>query len=343
LLTGERPFAAEHLAAQARQHIEENPPRASRRNRELPRAVDAVLARGMAKKPEQRWSTAGAFADALEEALTGTGSTRTFPAQAARVGTRGRMRTQRPPAIASLSPTAPASAAAHGPAPPPIFTSVSEPAAGRPKRAAAIAALAAAALAIGVVAGASDHGGTAPPARIARHAAPAQLPKVVVHPVPQHHKPAPPSEAASTTSVAATPRTPDTLEARGHQLMVNGAYTEAIPVLRQAVNAASPADLTYAYALYDLGRSLRLAGDPQAAIPLLEQRLQIPDQTGVVLSELQLARRQAGLATPGSASAQTGAPQDGGAGPLPTGKPAHNPKHHGTQHATDFSAQIQTG
>jgi serine/threonine-protein kinase len=161
-----------------------------------------------------------------------------------------------------------------------------------------------------------------------------QLPKAVVRPAPQHRKPAPspPSAAATTTSVANTPPTPGTLEARGHQLMVNGAYTEAIPVLRQAIDAASRGDLTYAYALYDLGRALRLAGDPQAAIPLLEQRLQIPNQTAVVLSELQLARRQAGLAAPGSASGQTGAPQDGGAGLAPAGSSGHDGKHHGKQH-----------
>ena len=51
--------------------------------------------------------------------------------------------------------------------------------------------------------------------------------------------------------------------------MVGGDYGAAIPVLRQAVAAAAPSSLTYAYALYDLGRSLRLAGDPQAAVPIL--------------------------------------------------------------------------
>jgi tetratricopeptide (TPR) repeat protein len=73
--------------------------------------------------------------------------------------------------------------------------------------------------------------------------------------------------------------------------MLAGAYTAAIPVLRQAIAAASPGDVNYAYALYDLGRSLRLAGDPQAAIPVLQRRLQIPNQTPVVLSELRLTQR----------------------------------------------------
>ena len=69
-LVGERPFTSQHFAAQARQHVEEEPPAASERNRSLPPAVDAVLARGMAKRPEDRWPSAQDFAQALETALT---------------------------------------------------------------------------------------------------------------------------------------------------------------------------------------------------------------------------------------------------------------------------------
>ena len=66
LLVGQRPFGAGELAAQARQHVEEPPPQATARNPALPRGVDAVLARGMAKRPEDRWPSAGAFAEAIE-------------------------------------------------------------------------------------------------------------------------------------------------------------------------------------------------------------------------------------------------------------------------------------
>jgi hypothetical protein len=71
--------------------------------------------------------------------------------------------------------------------------------------------------------------------------------------------------------------------------MVGGEYRTAISVLRQAVSSAPRSSLTYAYALFDLGRSLRLAGDPRAAVSVLWQRLQIPNQRGVVRSELTLA------------------------------------------------------
>ncbi|MBA2513474.1 MAG: serine/threonine protein kinase, partial [Solirubrobacterales bacterium] len=69
LLTGRRPFTAEHFAAQARAHIEDPPPRAGDIRPDLPPGVEAVLERGLAKAPEDRWPTAGAFVDALDEAL----------------------------------------------------------------------------------------------------------------------------------------------------------------------------------------------------------------------------------------------------------------------------------
>ncbi len=70
LLVGERPFRAEHFAAQARQHLDEDPPAASALSPGLPPALDQVLARGMAKRPEQRWASAAEFADAIAATLS---------------------------------------------------------------------------------------------------------------------------------------------------------------------------------------------------------------------------------------------------------------------------------
>ena len=72
------------------------------------------------------------------------------------------------------------------------------------------------------------------------------------------------------------------LNSQGFALMNQGDYDEAIPVLQQAVKSFPPgtSDLNYAYALFNLGKSLRLAGRPDEAIPVLEQRLKIPNQTG---------------------------------------------------------------
>jgi len=94
---------------------------------------------------------------------------------------------------------------------------------------------------------------------------------------------------ASTSTPPSTSTSATALEARGHSLLSAGNASAAIPVLRQAVAAASPGSLTYAYALYDLGHALRLAGDPAAAIPILQQRLRIPNQTSVVQAELDAA------------------------------------------------------
>ena len=80
LLTGSRPFEAEHFAAQARAHIEDPVPAASTRAPELSRAVDAVLERGLAKEPGDRWENAEAFVAALERTVDAdapsTGTTR---------------------------------------------------------------------------------------------------------------------------------------------------------------------------------------------------------------------------------------------------------------------------
>ncbi len=76
LLAGVRPFTGSQPAAQARQHVEEQPAPATTRNRSLPHSVDAVLARGLAKPPGDRWGTATEFAQALEGALSRTATLR---------------------------------------------------------------------------------------------------------------------------------------------------------------------------------------------------------------------------------------------------------------------------
>jgi serine/threonine protein kinase len=84
------------------------------------------------------------------------------------------------------------------------------------------------------------------------------------------------------------------LNDRGYALINQGEYEEAIPVLERAVGALEGSeDITYAYALYNLGNALRLAGRPEDAIPILEARLEIPNQTEVVRSELRRARQDA--------------------------------------------------
>ena len=68
-LTGVTPFARDTDIAIAMAHLHDPPPSASAIRPELPAAVDAVLARGMAKRPDDRYPTSEAFALALREAL----------------------------------------------------------------------------------------------------------------------------------------------------------------------------------------------------------------------------------------------------------------------------------
>ena len=106
---------------------------------------------------------------------------------------------------------------------------------------------------------------------------------------------APPAEAVPSTSASDPGTVGAQLNDEGHSLIQQGRYVEAIPVLRRAV-ASFPqgtTDLNFAYALFNLGHALRMAGHPEKAIPILEQRLGIPDQTETVQAELDAARAAA--------------------------------------------------
>jgi serine/threonine-protein kinase len=69
MLTGTVPFEGDNVLEVLYAHVHRQPPPASGRNAELAPSVDAVLERGLAKDPENRWQTAAAMVDALEAAL----------------------------------------------------------------------------------------------------------------------------------------------------------------------------------------------------------------------------------------------------------------------------------
>src|SRR3954464_2555175 len=69
LLTGARPFAVDHPAAQARAHVQASIPDATEVAPDLPAAVDAALRDGMAKDPDDRPATAEGLVDRIERAL----------------------------------------------------------------------------------------------------------------------------------------------------------------------------------------------------------------------------------------------------------------------------------
>jgi eukaryotic-like serine/threonine-protein kinase len=315
LLTGTKPFSTRNFAATARMHVEAPRPRASERNEDLPPAVDDVLARGMAKDPDERHPTAVALVDALERALDGgpeadeDGSTMVMP----------------PP------PPRPRDA---GDAP---------PARRRPRAALVVVGLALLALligAVGLIAGGGGDKSDSPSSQAAKAERDARAERRAKRRERAREQarlegetpatatpPAEPDQPAGTSSTPDQPSgqpqqpaqgggDPASLNAQGFALMSAGKYDEAIPVLQRAVQACGNdvSDLTCAYATFNLAKSLRLAGRPAEAIPLLQRRLQNPDQRGEVEAELAAAKAAAG---------DTGVDTGKGRG---AGKPGKGPK-----------------
>ncbi len=350
LLTGTRPFNADNFATQARQHVEEDPPLATSRNPDLSAAVDDVLLRGLAKDPDERWVSAGAFVAALERAVDGARgeleATRPLRADAAaglagagagaapgvepaathaagRRGTEAAGPRAEPAATQAASPP-PAARRARPASPPAPRRPRPAPAPSRarsrgPWVAGGVLAAALAAGAIIALAGGGSDGRPAAtrPSASAKRPGRARRPaaQATTSPTPRAGGGATSSGGGATTAAPTTPsgESASALQSRGHALMAAGRYDDAIPVLKRAVAGASPSADTYAFALYDLGRTLRLAGRPGEAIPILEQRLQIPNQTAIVQNELDLARQAAGggAAAPGASPPGGGNPRKG--------------------------------
>jgi serine/threonine protein kinase len=249
-----------------------------------PPAAAEVLGEGLARDPQRRPRSAGDLADRLSVALNGEQGP--LPAD--------------PEATATLIAPRPM---------PPIQPQTSPSKGGWSRRRIAIVA-AIAALAGGLVAVIALGGGSDQPK-------PAASVKTQVRTVTTKPKPSAPAPLTGAALGAQ-------LNDQGYSLIQQGRYDEAIPLLRQAVNAfpEGTSDINYAYALYNLGHALRLAGHAKEAIPILEQRLQISDQSGVVAQELAAAEQQAG---------QSPAPSGGTAVPSDSGysggiKPGKGPK-----------------
>jgi eukaryotic-like serine/threonine-protein kinase len=267
LLTGQRPFDADHPTAQARAHVEATVPSASAAGTGLPPAVDRVLRAGMAKDPGRRPSTATELLDRLEDAL------------------EGGLAPPEPPTTVVPPPPAPSAA---------------------PRRRwpglaalAALALVAGSAIAIATGAGDGDDGGTSAPTTHPASTAQKQArPKTAK---PQSRAGTTTQPPATTTQQASPPAgsgDPVALNNRGFALIQQGRPTAAVPSLQRAVEAfraqGRTAQVDYAYALYNLGNALRLSGRPADAIPFLEERLRISDfKRGVVKQELKTARRLA--------------------------------------------------
>jgi serine/threonine-protein kinase len=218
----------------------------------------------------------------------------------------------RPPsavaALEELEPAAPRSRATE-----PFEPTFAEPPP-RKRRWIAAAAILAVAAAIVVAVASSGGGGSPQQAQVAdaHHKADRRAAAKGRHQASETHQPpaeqAAPEEEAATSEVLSAqpgatageidPATGIALNEQGFELIQAGEYEAAVPVLEESV-ASFPADseeIDYAYALFNLGDALLRSGRPDDAIPVLERRLQIPDQTEVVERELATAEQEAAAA-----------------------------------------------
>ncbi len=74
-LTGSVPFPRDTEMAAIAAHLTEPPPSARALRPELPAGIDAVLARGLAKTPQGRYSTAPELIDAAKAAFASNATT----------------------------------------------------------------------------------------------------------------------------------------------------------------------------------------------------------------------------------------------------------------------------
>jgi hypothetical protein len=81
MLTGRHPFEASVPAAVMRKHLIEPPPSLHMARPDLPVALDAVLAKALAKQPEQRYERAGELLIDFRAALSGPSSGSNVPTQ----------------------------------------------------------------------------------------------------------------------------------------------------------------------------------------------------------------------------------------------------------------------
>jgi hypothetical protein len=118
MLTGRPPYRRDNDMAVLYAHMTEPPPAVTPLAPDVPRAIDAVVARALAKEPDERYPSAGDLARAVAAALAGQ-----HPAEPERTVATGRAAPGAPVSF-TPPPPAPAPAVAAAPAPPSHVTSV---------------------------------------------------------------------------------------------------------------------------------------------------------------------------------------------------------------------------
>lgn len=279
-LTGQRARSGRTPLEIAHRIATEPPPDLRERLPDAPAAAAELLEQGMARDPAERPPSAGELSTRLARALEDSA---TVEETAVLAG---------PPAVPPTRAAPPIEPPPPAPRPPSTGK--------RPIGAIALALVflaLAGAVAIASVLSGGDGGDSSQSAE-----RPERKPK--------KEKKNPPEEQGQTTSTEQTPppeepEAPATgidpargaeLNEQGFALMQQGDFAGAVPLLEQAV-ASYPEDsqdIGYAYALFNLGKSLNRSGRSDEAIAFLERRLIFPDQRATVQAELDDARANAG-------------------------------------------------
>ena len=106
LLAGRTPFEGDSGIAILHQVVHQEAPRVSEANPAVPPALDAVIARALAKSPEERYASCRSFVEAMHEVLGGTPPALLLPSERpARALAASRLATRRevPPTTLALS------------------------------------------------------------------------------------------------------------------------------------------------------------------------------------------------------------------------------------------------
>jgi eukaryotic-like serine/threonine-protein kinase len=246
LLTGGRPFERGSATAEAAAHIQEPVPPASERGVGLPRSVDRIFERALAKDPARRYESAAAFVRALSSALAGgEGTTRVLPAAPRTAGPPPPRRGRAPLVLALLL-------------------------------GGLLLALLGGAVAAALLSGDGDDSPEQAPAG-ARQTVTQEVTvggeattvvQTITQPPEEETEPSAESEIAPAEAAALN-------DEAFTQHMQEGDYEGALPLLRRAVPALRGTysdDFRYeAYAEYNLGKTLAELGRCEEALPHLER------------------------------------------------------------------------
>jgi serine/threonine protein kinase len=265
LLTGRRPYEGDSVAAEAAAHVTGDVPSVCDVNPEMPCELDPVFARALAKDPSRRYGSAAEFVAALrasiEEAAGATSSIRVTP----------------PPRV-------PATPTAYGRGQPPWLV---------PVIVGVLLALVGAGIAYAVTRG--DSSAKPPPVRVTTRVRTVTGQSRTVVSTVVTTASAPTTSASPTTSAASgggVGGDPYAENNRAWEMMKQGQYSQALPLLQDAVQQLSGrSDLGTAYANYNLGYTLMQLGRCSEAVSYLETSRAIQPSRKEVKDALKQARR----------------------------------------------------